>query len=807
MSLKFFVPLVKAHEVRSLTEDIRNKFMELLGSGDKAEADNIIQYVKEYPELTNERYGKSKDTLLHIAVLFDKGGLVKRLCNLSKIKKLGFILNERGQTLFHFASRNKNAALIIPFLIKEFPSIINTQDHVGETALHQAVISERVTVVSLFVQAGADISLLNRDGLSPLALCNGNLDIKNALLQINLSQMWNSNSREIVFKVREPNLDYQHRVSRMFPELFSRRSGAVVNKIPVENKKYHEIVHKSDLFDSILRKTGLMQASTQLDDSLITTDTEILRRLCFSFDSKRTSNQVLALSQTMTYQSIVSTLSSLLQEFSTYQQLVTMFILKTWLLRYDLPLDKADDENLLEVLEVFFKQASLWLFHERRSEKMQGGLLEALLRDILAIKRAPGLFLDKSKGKEEEVEVEAEVEVEEVLNPEMRMFSRCVKDAIHLSGHARKDLIKIIANEIRMLSISFYQKVEASDFVDKASFIILLHTKQYRMIIMYFSAMLFEDPQNIAKGLEFIIELIQELCTVSEHLGPDLMGACTIMGVFQLAPVSRLPIKDMIDKTHRAAFKNISNLFSLDANHGKSMREVFIGYEKCILFPGILINDFERSCENKLMDALEVKGRILSDLLIVKETCKNINVCFLTDIENFLEQFTPISEDDLFYASYRVKLRLFDTLDLNKDLEKQLLVLQEDYLEHRFLPRIKVSNQLYEPCDILEGLGAFCLNDASEVRGLLDAVINKAKDVLYKEYSMRAKLEGFFEHKDPSKDYINPLLSSGSSSSFAQLRLSEGPRPSSDSLLEMVSRNKAGTGKGSKVKPTISWGK
>lgn len=383
MSLKFFVPLVKGHEVRSLTDDIRNKFMELLGSGDKREADNIIQYVKDYPELTNERYGKSKDTLLHIAVLFDKGELVKRLCNSSKIKKLGFIPNECGQTLFHFASRNKNAAVIIPDLIKEFPSIINTQDKAGNAALHQAVISERVAVVSLFVQAGADIALLNRDGFSPLALCNDNLDLRNALLQINLSQMWNSNSTEIVFKVREPNHDCQHRVSRMFPELFSRRSGTVVNKILEENKKYHEIVSKSDLFDSILRKTGLTQAYTQLDDSLINTDTELLRSICLSFDSKRTSNQILSLSQSMTYQSIVSTLSSLLQDFSTYQQLVAMFILKTWLLRCEVPLDKAEDEKFCEVLEEFFKQARLWLFHERRSEKAQGESLEAILRDIL----------------------------------------------------------------------------------------------------------------------------------------------------------------------------------------------------------------------------------------------------------------------------------------------------------------------------------------------------------------------------------------------------------------------------------------
>ncbi|XP_034040171.1 nuclear factor NF-kappa-B p100 subunit isoform X2 [Thalassophryne amazonica] len=84
------------------------------------------------------------------------------------------IQDANGDTPLHLAVINQQVGviqqLIHILLSSQQQNIINTANHLQQTPLHLAVITHQVKVVEVLLRAGADPSLLDQDGRSPLHL-------------------------------------------------------------------------------------------------------------------------------------------------------------------------------------------------------------------------------------------------------------------------------------------------------------------------------------------------------------------------------------------------------------------------------------------------------------------------------------------------------------------------------------------------------------------------------------------------------------------------------------------------------------
>jgi hypothetical protein len=75
--------------------------------------------------------------------------------------------DEFGRSALHF-SASKNAVQKLKLLLAQKALLLNTQDRVGNTPLHLAAISNHWESAQILINAGADLSLKDKNGMSPI---------------------------------------------------------------------------------------------------------------------------------------------------------------------------------------------------------------------------------------------------------------------------------------------------------------------------------------------------------------------------------------------------------------------------------------------------------------------------------------------------------------------------------------------------------------------------------------------------------------------------------------------------------------
>lgn len=775
----------------------KEKFLALLGSGKKENTKQIKKYLQQYPILINERHLGSRDTVFHLAVFFGEKEFVEELCSILEFKELGYLQNEQQKTVIHYAVKKNDNDLLL-YLIEQFPLMVDKKDANGNTALHQAIMEEKGELISSLVKNGrANIFKENEAKMSPLMLCYENEELINKLMP-NFSINWKKNNREI--------LHVQYVILKNFPTLFSEE------KYETESEK-NQLIRESELFDRILEKNGLTigdsQGRAHFSLELKEKEELIIWKMCSYFD-QRTYFQTIALSQMMPIHQILSNISSVLDKCNSQQVLIANYIVKTLILIPELI--KKEEGKFESALSEFFEKNKnikkiksryyedrlkkmVYLIKKSEFEKEEGG-----------IRKEEGNIEkeEKSLGKEEEC-----IEIVEAFFSEIRIeeqFDVLINQGFEKNFVNRKELVDKVANEIRELSKLFYLEAKASDFIEKESNAFLRHIEKFNKLTAYLSMKILSlkivkhsnlSPRDLLKEMEgrisffeFLIEIGKALCSSKEGIGPDLMGLKNVMTVLESPPVSRLGLQDKISKEHRDIFDELS---VLNDEHGKWQREVFKVYEKTILFPGILKNDLMRAEENEnMLFMLETKGKLFSNMLSIKSACEESKIIFQTDLEKFLEYFTPPSEEKVYYTSYRVKLRPCDLISLDElsCVYEFLDLLIEEYLNHNFLPRLKVGENIYEPQNIEKALLAYKKLQKEENAKWL-GIMEKVKDILRDEY-------GIVDAYYAGEVYLPLEKMKKGSNKEKLIELANAQKPNS-------ARTANEEKKGSKVGPRISW--
>lgn len=82
------------------------------------------------------------------------------------------LLDYSEHNLMHAAALNKEHPDVL-LLLHQLEVDINAQDRYGRTPLHQAIDANNVDAAKILLDFGADISILNEAGSSPVEYCNG----------------------------------------------------------------------------------------------------------------------------------------------------------------------------------------------------------------------------------------------------------------------------------------------------------------------------------------------------------------------------------------------------------------------------------------------------------------------------------------------------------------------------------------------------------------------------------------------------------------------------------------------------------
>lgn len=205
--------------------------------------------------------------------------------------------------------------------------------------------------------------------------------------------------------------------------------------------------------------------------------------------------------------------------------------------------------------------------------------------------------------------------------------------------------VEKLSNETCILSKKIYSHMKIYFSAEEKIIIISPYEEKYNRMSDYLKQkMLNLSSSERISFFEFLIEIAQELC--SEKMGPDLMGINNIMGVLQCNPISRLDLLNKIKEEHRQIFDNLKKFSSY--KNGKWQRMVFEEYQNAIPSLETLKSDLEHTF------SLEIKEKIVSDILFVKRICETLQGVFETDLEEFLENVVPLSEDEMHRMSYLI---------------------------------------------------------------------------------------------------------------------------------------------------------
>ncbi|MGL9717357.1 MAG: ankyrin repeat domain-containing protein [Wolbachia sp.] len=145
--------------------------------------DKLQKYLGEcYDELPDDEKRGIDEAINFLRLIWaikngDTGQVLRRLINDANVKGV------QGKTALHYAVISNNTDMVS--LLLEARANVNAKDNQGETALHYAASSNNIDMVSLLLEAGANINARDGQGKTALhcAVISNNTDIVNCLLQ------------------------------------------------------------------------------------------------------------------------------------------------------------------------------------------------------------------------------------------------------------------------------------------------------------------------------------------------------------------------------------------------------------------------------------------------------------------------------------------------------------------------------------------------------------------------------------------------------------------------------------------------
>lgn len=298
-------------------------------------------------------------------------------------------------------------------------------------------------------------------------------------------------------------------------------------------------------------------------------------------------------------------------------------------------------------------------------------------------------------------------------------FEHLVDRAIELKQGEREYEVKRIAQEMRILTINFYQNVLIKEFsgcgwVKEESKKNAPHIEELTQFFNKLSAcfvkkILSQPGDNIKNALQFMLELAHELCLLDGEKYPDLNHLMLICSVLNNNNILRLSNSfELLSSKERKTLAELEHMVSKESN-SKWMREVYRLYRTTLPFLGILLTDvtFATDGNHYPLSRFEAVGGILMRVLEIKTLLNYKYSRNTTDLQDFLNNSPEISEDDLYLASLRIQPRKSDVINLDdssKDWQSILDNLNHNFLNNNLIPAVIFKGQTHSPIQLANQL-------------------------------------------------------------------------------------------------------
>ncbi|HHT9887428.1 TPA: RasGEF domain-containing protein [Legionella pneumophila] len=287
-------------------------------------------------------------------------------------------------------------------------------------------------------------------------------------------------------------------------------------------------------------------------------------------------------------------------------------------------------------------------------------------------------------------------------------FDSLVEQALKGNPSKRKLAIQLIANEIRGLTVSFYQNVSMSEFYhfnwlkenkDLLAPNIVLLTHYFNQLNNYFITKVLEQkPEDVVNALEMLIQLGRQLCFNEKNSYSDINHLMMIASVLNSSVLSRLTeYFELLSYESKKILKEINEISKSTHNY-KSIREIYNVQKKSLPCLAILLMDITFAKEGNVtqLGFIDSMGEIFTKIIGVKTSLNFAINPFQTDLPTFLNGYRPSNDDKLYYDSLRFQPRTKDVFDLKfGDPDVVLNQLNELYLDNTIIPNVRLHGKIY----------------------------------------------------------------------------------------------------------------
>lgn len=261
-------------------------------------------------------------------------------------------------------------------------------------------------------------------------------------------------------------------------------------------------------------------------------------------------------------------------------------------------------------------------------------------------------------------------------------FDKMVDQALSLPADARQYNITVIARELKLISIAFYQELSVSDFgadQDKSPHL-SQQAAHFNQLSNYFvNKILRQEKGNVANALTFMLQLAHAMYETDNGSFTDLNGLMMISSVLENSSISRLSsFFETLSPEDRQLKQEIAMLTSYDQNFG-NLRLLHSNLPASLPYPGLLKTDvyFALRGNKDLLSQAQIMGKAMIVVSSVKEQVYAILQEHDSDLPDFLKSTTQVDESLLDMASWQLENRVFKLVSTTTSLCTTLPLIKE----------------------------------------------------------------------------------------------------------------------------------
>lgn len=415
------------------------------------------------------------------------------------------------------------------------------------------------------------------------------------------------------------------------------------------------------------------------------------------FDKKELCRLILGIQGVISVKNIMRALIHLYPYFDRYQKLIAGFIVKELILTVN---SKEGLDACILTLRSFLEQN----INPDTGLAQDGARYNGLMNELVELKYA--FFKNPAVINHEELNNWL-VHESTLMLTEGCSFDTLTHNTLNKPAKERREEIKLIAAELRKLSLYYYQDISLGEY-ERSAWIkdqkevksphIVSTTKMFNCLTDYFALIILsQGANNIDNSLNFMAELACELASHEE--GPDLNSLMAISGALNKSQVSRLmTLSTALDKNDAATLAELQELVDSRENY-RTLRTVMSSFPGAVLFTGLLLGDLTKSMESsRVLTAADAMAPFFTMILRVKELAQKQSLTFSTDILRFFNyQFIRPMDESLDCMSFRIRPLTGDFINLNqiKDYRELFQKLYEDYIKKKLVPVIVYNDITY----------------------------------------------------------------------------------------------------------------